>query len=291
MTPQDYLKKLTELKQLAEKAILQQMPGLARTAYDLLVALVDSQVDTVNGRLVANEQALRFLNTFVDQYLGAFTDAKPYKGAIAGYLKNLKSLEQLLSDFHKSQGLNVKVANIGAVQEIVVNEIINRYSANGLNPGFVQPLRQLLFNNISGGTSKGDALRQIRQHIQGGKDSTGKLHRYMEQTAQQGVDSYEGAINARIQQTFKINTLIMSGSLIATSSPQCRKAINQLDGIIDRTDWPEIKALAEKNGLVEGTTFDNLPFNRLHWGCRHSFTPAVITPEQRKALTSTPTNF
>jgi hypothetical protein len=193
-------------------------------------------------------------------------------------------------EFQKSQNVNVKQARLGAVQELVVGELINRYSDNGLNPGFVQPLRELLFNNITGGLNKSEAMAQLRDFIESGKDTTGKLHRYLEQTAQQGVDSYTGAINTRIMQTFKIETYIMSGSLIDTSSPQCRFGIKKLNGIIDRKDWPKLKAIAEKNGLIEGTTFDNLPINKLHWGCRHEFTPVTLTAKQRENLLSNPVN-
>jgi len=199
-------------------------------------------------------------------------------------------MTDLINDFQKSQGVNIKQARLGAVQEIVVNEVINRYSENGLNPGFVQPLREILFNNVTGGLNKKEAMAQLKDYIASGKDESGKLHRYIEQTAQHGVDSYTGAINTRIMETFKINTMIMSGSLIATSSNQCRFAIEKMGGIIDRKDWPKLKKLAEKDGLIEGTTFDNLPINKLHWGCRHEFTPVTLTPKQRAKILTNPVN-
>lgn len=290
MTPEQFVKKLQELKEASERAIISKLPTLEKFAIDLMNDLIDNSLDVVGGQLVPNEAAERFLNTFADDFLNDFTKAKIYRGAISGYLKNFKDIGQLMQDYHKEQGLPLKKGQIGAAQELVVNEIINRYSENGLNPSFVQPMRQLLFQNITAGTNKADAKNQLKEFIAGDKDTSGKLHRYLEQTAQQGVDSYEGVINARVMENFDIDTLIMSGSLIKTSSPQCRYAVNELDGLIDRKDWPKVKTIAEKNGLIEGTTFDNLPFNKLHWGCRHSFTPAVITPEQRKKLTLNPVN-
>lgn len=290
MTFEEYIKKLEELKRRAERAVVSQMPSIEKVAYQLMVDFVDNNVDTQNGKLVANENALRALNKFADDYLGAFTENQKYKGVIGGYLKNFKTLGDLMIEFQKSQKVDIKQARLGAVQEIVTAEIINRYSENGLNPGFVQPLREILFNNITGGLSKADAMAQLRDYIQSGKDTTGKLGRYLEQTAQQGVDSYTGAINTRIMQTFKIETYIMSGSLIATSSKQCRFGIEKLHGIIDRKDWPKLKAIAEKDGLIEGTTFDNLPINKLHWGCRHEFTPVVLNERQRAGLLSNPVN-
>jgi hypothetical protein len=291
MTPEEYIAAVAKAKADAERAVIVKLPDLEQQAYQLIIDFLDANVDTVNGRLVPNERATRALNSFSDLYLGALTDLSDYKGAVGQYLKNLRDVDGLIRQFQATdQGLPLDRANLGAVQELVVSEIINRYTENGLNPGFVQPLRQVLFNNISAGTNKIQARQQLEDFIVSGKDSTGKLSQYLEQTAQQGADSYTGAINARIMQVFKVDTYIMSGSLIKTSSPQCRFAINELGGLIDRGDWPDVKAIAVKNGLIEGTTFDNLAFNKLHWGCRHEFTPAMLTNAQREAITATPTN-
>lgn len=290
MTYEEYIKKLNELKAQAERAIVKDIPSIEKMAYQIAVEFFDDNIDTKDGKIVANEAALLALNKFTDDYLGAFTEHETFKGSVGKYLKNFKDIATLMQEFQKSNGLDVKQARLGAVQEIVVSEIINRYSENGLNAGFVQPLRSLLFNNITGGLNKKEAMTQLKDYIESGKDTTGKLHRYIEQTAQQGVDSYEGAINTRIVQTFKIDTYIMSGSLIDTSSPQCRYCINKLGGIIDRKDWPKIEAIAQDNGLIEGTNFDNLPINKNHFGCRHSFSPVTLTPKQRSKLLANPVN-
>lgn len=290
MTLEEYIQKLDELRRQQQRAVIEQVPSLERLAYQLVVDFVDNNVDVRNGRLVYDETVLVALNDFVDRYLGAFTTSQAYTGAVGQYLKSFKDVGQLMQRFQATQGLDLKKADLGAVQEVVVNEIVNRYSENGLNPGFVQPMREILFNNVTGGMNKTEALAHLQEYIAGGKDTSGKLHRYLEQTAQQGADSYTGAINTRIMQTFQISTMVMSGSLIETSSPQCRYGIKELGGLIDRADWPDLKKLAEDNGLIAGTTFDNLSFNRLHWGCRHEFTPAVLSEQQRAAITSSPTN-
>ena len=290
MTYKEYIKKLAELKAKAERSIVSKLPDIEAQAVQLLLDYIDDNLDTKDGNFIANERAVKALKNFSDIFTAAMIELSDYKGAVGQYLKNFKDVGTLAQDFQRSQGVNVGQARLGAVQEIVTNEILNRYSENGLNPGFVQPLRELLFNNITGGLNKKEAMSQLRDYIESGQDETGKLGRYLEQTAQQGVDSYTGAVNVRIMQTFKIDTYIMSGSLIATSSKQCRYAIEKLGGLIDRKNWPKLKAIAETDGLIEGTTFDNLPINKLHWGCRHEFTPVKLTARQRETLLSNPVN-
>lgn len=289
MTFEEYQRRLDDLKRQSENAVVTQLPALEQQAYALLVEWIGA-LDTQNGRLVANEATRQALSSFTDFYLTTLTELGDYRGMVSRYLKNFKDIGQLQADFARERGIDVKRAHVGAAQEVVIGEVIDRYTENGLNQGFVQPLRELLFNNVAGGLNKRQALAQVRDYVASGKDSTGKLARYLEQTAQQGVDSYEGATNARIMQAYQIDTLIMAGSLIKTSSPQCRYCINQLGGLIDRADWPDVRDIAQDNGLIEGTTFDNLPFNKLHWGCRHSFTPAALSQEERSQLLQNPTN-
>lgn len=290
MTPEEYIKKLNQLKEAGERAIVAKLPAIERQALEILRDFIDENLDTKDGNFVVNDRAVKAINMFSDVYLKAVAELSDYKGSVGKYLKNFKDLGTLMNEFQKSNGVDVKQARLGAVQEIVVNEVLNRYSENGLNAGFVQPVRELLFNNVTGGLNKTGAMAQLRDYIESGKDETGKLGKYLEQTAQLGVDGYEGAVNVRIVQTFKINTYIMSGSLIATSTPQCRYCINKLGGIIDRKDWPKIEAIAKNYGLIEGTTFDNLPLNRNHHGCRHSFSPITLTEKQRAKLLKNPVN-
>jgi hypothetical protein len=290
MTPEEYIKKLEALKKKGERAVISELPSIEKQALEILREFIDENLDTKDGEFVVNDRAIKAINLFTDVFLKAVGELKDYKGMVGQYLKNFKDVGTLMQEFQKSNGLNVKQARLGAVQEIVTAEILNRYSENGLNPGFVQPLRELLFNNITGGLNKKQAMEQLKDFILGGKDQTGKLGRYLEQTAQQGVDSYTGAVNVRIMQTFTIDTYIMSGSLIKTSSPQCRYVVKELGGIIEREDWPNIKAIAKDNGLIPGTTFENLPLHKNHWGCRHEFTPVVLTETQKEKLLANPVN-
>jgi hypothetical protein len=289
MTRDEYEKKLQALKDQSQRAVIARLPKLENQAYAVLLEWIDANLDIKGGHFVANAQAAAALNSFTDVYMSTLTELSDYRGSVGQYLKNFRPMRDVIEEFQRTQGLDIRRANLGAVQEIVVNEIINRYSENGLNEGFVQPLRELLFNNITSGTSKTGARAQLKDFIKSGKDTTGKLGRYMEQTAQQGVDSYTGAINTRIMQTFEINTMIVSGSLIATSSTQCRFVINELNGLLDREDWEEVVSIAGDE-LIEGTTFENLPFNKLHWGCRHEFTPAVLSEAERRIVSKPKTN-
>lgn len=285
MTPDEYIDEINRLKRETQNSIITKIPTIERQSYDLLLDWIDASLDTQRGQLVATPQTTEILNDFTGSFLQVMQDLGDYKGAVSKYIKNLKDFDGLVKEFQKTYNhIDLRRANITPETEMVVNEVVNMYLDNGLNANFVQPLRNILFQNISSGAGVKQSKAQLKEFIRGGQDTSGKLDKYLTQTAQQGVDSYTGAINKKLMDKFEFTHLIVSGSLIQTSSPQCRHVINDLGGIIARADWSKVKKIAQSNGLIEGTTFDNLPFNKLHWGCRHEFTPVILTDEQIKKI-------
>jgi hypothetical protein len=279
MTPYEkYIAKLQGLKDSSEGIIAERTVDMQNVIYDSLMEWMDNTLEYKNGELVATLETIDLLNDFSEGFRRTITKLEPYKNAVSGFVKSLPSLGNAILDHQrKMNGIDPKKAGVSEVQKIVVSQVIDAFTGNGLNKAIVQPLRDLLHQNISAGTRLQDAKKALKDYVKGGNDTTGKIARYATQTAQQAVDGYTGAINKRLMDTFPYKHMIVSGSLIATSAPQCRFAIKELGGIITKEQWEKkVKPLGEKHGLIAGTTFENLPLNKLHHGCRHEFTPIML---------------
>jgi hypothetical protein len=272
----EYIALLEGLKQLLEKRVIAVIPDMENFAYEALVQWITENLDISKGNLVASEETIAILNDFDNAFLKVLNGMKAYKGAVSSLIKDLPKISNAIEQYQTSvNGISWAAAKVEPVQKLVVNEIMNAYADNGLHKEFVQPVRDLIYQNIAAGTSVKETKAILKDYVKS-DEAPSKLSRYITQTSQQAVDSYAGAINKKLMDTFKYPYLQMSGSLIKTSAPQCRKGINGYDGLISEEVWEnEIKPLAEKNGLIKGTTFKSLPFNKLHWGCRHEFTPTM----------------
>jgi hypothetical protein len=277
MTYIEYIALIESLKTLFEKRVIAVVPDLEDYAYSALIEWISENLDTSRGNLIASEETVAILNDFDNSFLRVLNGMREYKGAVSSLIKDLPKISNAMQAFQeKVNGISWAAAEVGPVQKLVVNEIINAYTDNGMNAEFVQPVRDLLYQNIVAGTSVKETKAILKDYVKS-DDAPSKLSRYITQTSQQAVDSYSGAINKKLMDTFKYPYLQMSGSLIKTSAPQCVKGIKEFDGLIDVATWENvIKPLAEKNGLIAGTNFKNLPFNKLHWGCRHEFTPTMV---------------
>jgi hypothetical protein len=278
MSYTEYIALIESLKAETENRVIGVIPDFEDYAYSALLDWISEHLDTKGGNLVANAETIAVLNDFDNSFLRVLNSMKAYNGAVSSLVKDLPKVGDAIEQYQTSvNGIGWAAAEVGPVQKLVVNEIVNAYTDNGLNANFVQPLRNMLYQNIAAGASVKDVKTILKDYIKSDDEAPSTLSRYITQTSQQAVDSYAGAINKKLMDTFKYPYLQMSGSLIKTSAPQCVMGIKEFDGSISEQIWEnDIKPLAESNGLIEGTTFKNLPFNRLHWGCRHEFTPTMV---------------
>lgn len=284
MTPYErYLEKLQELKDEAEGIISGSAIDIQDLVYEALLNWMDTTLEYKNGQLVASPETIDLLNDFTNGFHRTITKLSTYKSTVSDFVKALPKMADEIKGFQKEvNGVDLKKAALPEVQKTVLNSIVDAFTDNGLNANIVQPLRDLLHQNISAGTRLQDARKALKDYVKGGDDRTGKVEKYLTNTAQQAVDGYTGSLNKRLMDTFGYDHMIVSGSIIATSAPQCRYAINKLNGIITREQYEkEIVPIAGENGLIAGTTFENLPLNKLHWGCRHEFTPVMLEDGDR----------
>lgn len=269
-------KNIEKAKQKALDALNAKQGQMSRAAYDVFIEVIEGTFDIKAGHIEAGKDFIKQLNKLTVDVLDLLQKEPKFTGPVSNFIKRLYPISDAITEFQKEVN-DIKVPSITTEQKIVIDETINQFLDNGLNQNFVQPLRELIYQNVTTGLSLSDAKTQLKEYIAGGKDVTGKLGRYLEQTAIQAVDTYEGIINNKLLNEFEYDGLLMTGSLIDTSSPQCRFAINELHGRITPENWKEVVAHVGKNApLIDGTTFNNLPIQRLHYGCRHSFYPIMI---------------
>lgn len=269
-------KTIDKAKQKAIDELRAKLGQMNNAAIDIVFKAIENNFDFTGGKVQQTAAFIKQLNRMTLEILDLAQTTPKFTGPIGSFVKRLDSISDAITDFQK-QTNNITVPDFVTAKKIVIDEVLDQMTNNGLNQGFVQPLRDLIHQAFTSGLSLSDAKDQIKEYIKGGRDITGKLGRYIEQTAQQSVDAYSGAINQKLLEQFSFDGLLITGSLIDNSSPQCRFAINELGGLITRENWPQVKAKATKKfPLIEGTTFDNLPITKLHWGCRHNFYPKKI---------------
>lgn len=279
----NYANDIAKAKQKAINALNARIGEMDKAAYDIMLKTIEDTFDFKVGKIVGDANFVKKLNKLTVDVLDLLQTTPSFTGPVSQFVKRMPQISEAISVFQLAVN-DIIVPAFETAKKIVIDETLDQMLNNGLNQHFVQPLRDLIYQNVTSGLSLKQARENIKDYIQGGNDKSGKLGRYIEQTAIQAVDSYSGAINKKLLETFDYDGLLISGTIIDNSSPQCIFSIRELGGKITRDNWDEVVAHATKKfPLIEGTTFDNLPINRLHWGCRHSFYPIIINKIKKAA--------
>ena len=256
----EYSKDIAKAKQKALDALNTRKDEMGKATYEILLKVIKEAFDFKEGKIQEEKGFIKQLNKLTFDVIDLIQSDINFTGQVSRFVKR-----------------TTPTPAFEMAKKIMIDEIIDRMLINGLNPHFVQLLRDLIYQNVSSiGLSQSDATKQIEEYIESGKDVSGELAVYIEETAIQAVTAYNGMISTKMMEEFDFDGILMTGSLVDNSSPQCRYVIEELGGKITRENWPKVKEIAEKNGLIKGTTFDNLPFNLLHLYCRHGFTPIIL---------------
>lgn len=279
----EYIKNLNRLKALAVDR-WGNLTSLERDVVDSSFEWLVDNLEIKRGEVKIDEDLAKTMDDFLGAVVQIVNNNQGFQTRIGKFLADLNSIQNNNKTFHATtHNFNIDIAGVTDVQKAVVSEIIEQYTGNGLNAHFAAPLKDSIFRNMLAGASMNDVKQVLRDYILSGQDQSGKLGQYLDQTAQQAVDSYTGAINQALVETFKFTGYIISGSLIETSSRQCVFAVERSkNGYMTFDQWEEVLSIARNNPkakLIEGTTIKNLPINKLHWGCRHDFTPVIKKEE------------
>ena len=258
-------------KQKAIDELKKKLDEMGTVAQGIFLKAIEERFDIKAGNIQTDRNFVKQLNRLTVDVLELLQTSPKFIGPVSQFVKRMDKVSEAITAFQKRTN-GIKVPSFEVAKKIVVDEIINQMLDNGLNQNFVQPLRDLIYQNATSGLSLSDAKESIKEFIKGGKDISGKLGSYIEQTAQQAVDSYSGVINKKIMETYNLDTWLVTGTIIDNSLPQCKYAIETLSGKLTKKDWPKVEAIGKKNkGWKDGTTFENLSINLLHHGCRHNF--------------------
>jgi hypothetical protein len=280
MTIAEYIARLNSQKQLAVDRF-GNLGVIEREIFNSSFDWLLDNLDIKRGTIETDEHLSRAMDSFLFAVVDIINSNKKFTGRVGSFLVDLETISKNNKAFHSTtHNFDIGKAGVTEVQKMVVNEIINQMLGNGLNANFAAPLRDSIFRSILSGADMKEIRQVLQDYIISGQDQSGKLQQYMEQTAIHAVDAYTGAINQKLMDEFQFTGFIISGSIIKTSSAQCIYAINHSEGgYLSFKEWEKVLIIAKNNPkarLIEGTTLKNLPLNKLHWGCRHDFTPVIM---------------
>lgn len=237
--------------------------------YSILVKKISENIDVRQGRMELTDTT----DSIVKKSIKELYRSKKYQGALEKYLTNIKDLSSNKIKLYGDKGFSVAASEINPFQKIAIEEHLSYLNENGLNSKFNQPLRKIIYSSVYAGKSQSELFNELKSYV----SENNNLGRYIKNVAIQGADAYTSIIDQKITDKYvdRVKGYMMVGTLIETSSPQCKFCVKELKRKITKENFDQVYRIAAQNGLIEGTEFKDLPTNKLHWGCRHQFTPII----------------
>ncbi len=235
----------------------------------------------VNASLITTGEVIEGTTTpvgaVVSRSLKSFYATKAYQNSLASLLRNIDGIGTDKMSLYKGFDLVIPRKEINKAQTAVLDELIDALNDNGLNTRFNQPLRKIIYDNIRRGKSQTDLTKSLKQFIVSSPDKASDLKRYINTTSIQGADAYSKVVDNEIMKKYekRVTAIRVVGSLIDSSSPQCRQAVNKYQREIPMDKLPEWIAFAKDHGGSDNLSKDNLSLIGAHYGCRHQWVPII----------------
>lgn len=180
-----YEKDIAKAKQKALDALNARIDEMGKPAYEILLKTIEDTFDFTDGNIEDQKTFIKQLNSLTIDILDLIQTEPKFTGPVSQFVKR-----------------TTPTPAFETAKKILIAEIIEKLLNNGLNPHFAPLLRDLIYQNVTNGLSLSDATEQIEKYIEDGKDVSGELDQYIEETAIQAVSAYNRMTSIKMMEEF-----------------------------------------------------------------------------------------
>lgn len=259
----------------------ESIPGIQKTLMAELQPLI-RQLAVKDGRILNNIENLKLIGNLKNKLQGIIISAD-YQKNVQQFIDNYQALSDLHNEYFRQFNKKFSPAEtLKIIRELAVETTINDLLGQGMRAEVINPVIDIINQNITTGGSYFDFQEQIRNHIISDKQGDGSLERYTKQITTDAINQYSAQYNQAIAADLKFNWGRYVGSNITTSRQFCilltakdyvhRSELHDIiKGEIDGQKCKLSKTTGLPLGMIPDTTVDNFKIRRGGYNCRHQF--------------------
>lgn len=264
----------------SEKKLITTIKKFEKKVYDLLLGLIDDLSIESGSFVPGAENETLLLNIRADLIFGVNLDelkesaAKVLDDGFNRVYRASKKIHKQASDFNIDQ----VEPQVFVSQELERESIISKIAdSTVLVSLLIDPIIGTLFSAVSLGEGVRGVKAALKKMVIGGV-----FTKVAKQRVQDSFDQHAGAISRaatdkQVEAGIRFNAYRYVGSKIETTRAQCKRWINEFDGIIPFNEIESEIIWAETNGtgMIPGTTKETFQLNRGGHNCRHYAIPII----------------
>lgn len=260
----------------AESSLLNSLDEAEKAIFTEVIKIFN-QVDVSGGKLISTQKAKSFLMSLDNRIIQALYNSK-YKLGVQNLIKDYGKIVQNNIDIQKQlNNKTVTKKDLSTIQNLEVNNTLDRLLGSGINKDFIAPVRETLYRSITLGFGVDETKSALEDFILSKPNKASLLSRYVGQVARDSIMQFDGSIQTAIGTELNLNAHMYVGSLLEDSRDQCIFWVGK--GILeDKALEEEIKTAIDRgtltgdkpcSGMNPACTVQTFSIYRGGFNCRH----------------------
>lgn len=269
MNPQELAKAIEALIIEADSRYVSAIGKIQNSLYeDLAVILKDLELQ--DGYIKQNAANRKILNKADNKVQETFSSSK-YTTAVNNYiavipridLNNVKYFTSIEESFKPSRIFlkNLQTDTISTIEKYVLRD--------GLQSQVINPLSQILSQNVNSGGKFSGFLEQVRNYVKGNEQVEGRAMGYTRTYLRDSLFTYSRTFQQSLTSDLGLEFYLYSGGLIETSRPFCIERSGKYFSHKEIESWAELDWAGKK----AGTTASSIFLFAAGWNCAHQIIP------------------
>ena len=223
------------------------------------------------GNILPNTANLRILRTLRGDIKKTILTPQ-YKKDLKVFLGGFEELKSINDTYYQtiaSGTLNANKQVFNAVKNISIDATKNSLTESGISKAIIEPVENLLTQNITTGGSFQDLTESLRSDILGDSTRLGNLERYTKQITTDALNQFNANYNQTISQDLGLEFYFYNGAVKETSRKYCLQRVNE--GRYFHKKEVEESANEEWAGKMPNTNSSTIFINRGGYNCGHQW--------------------
>jgi hypothetical protein len=272
----ELIKKIQELQLAIEKRMDNALPKVFAKLTDQVIDLASNLSLDAKDRAKTLREMIKLKKDIAD----TIVNNSLYQTQVAEVIKGFEMLSELSNEYISTilDNFSPKTELYKAILETNISTTKEALLGAGIRNNFGTAIQEVLKDNISGIGTRSELNKTLRKFIEGSPQDAPFLNRYIKQTTNDAVMTFNAEYIQTIADDLDVEYYIYAGTIIEDTRSFCQARTGRYFTTDEVKNWANLKGW---QGRMSGTNSSTIFIYRGGYNCRHQLWP--VSKEQYDA--------
>lgn len=278
MLPDELARQIEEIILAADARFASSMGRVQNTLYDsLLVIIKNLEVDS-DGYILQNS-ANRKVLAEAEIKISEIFNSSVYQNAVTNYVFTIPGIDELNQQYFTTiPRFKQNKQFLKSLQTQTIKTVEKYILQDGLESQVIDPLAQILNQNVNSGGKFSGFLQQIRDYIKGNEKVEGRALSYSRTFLRDSMFTYSRTYQQSVTNDLGLEFYLYSGGVMDKTRSFCEERTGKFFHHKEIEKWAALQWAGKKQGTTESSIF----LFAGGWNCGHEIIPVDrnIVPDE-----------